>query len=294
MRVNPNFMPDVLRALADTQQQEQTALQELASGQRIVHASDDPAGAAAMTQVMDRSSQADSYLQSAGSVNGQMQTADSALSSVVLALQRAISLGVEGANGTQSDQNRAGLAQEVSGIRDQLISLANSSYQGRFIFAGTAMTRPFAADNTVSSGVRYDGNGGVNQVTVGNGFQLQSNLPGSQIFMGPGSDVFQAINDPITSLTTNSGIDTAVESVRGAFDYVTQQRVFYGNVMNQISSQQTYLNNEKLQLSQQQNAIAGADLNEVASQLVNSENARNATLAAVARVSQLTLFNYLQ
>ena len=55
-----------------------------------------------------------------------------------------------------------------------------------------------------------------------------------------------------------------------------------------------YLSNLKLQLSQQENVVAGADLTQVASQLVNAENARNAALAAVARVSQSNLFDYLR
>jgi flagellar hook-associated protein 3 FlgL len=294
MRVNPNFVQDVVSSLGLTQRQEEIALQQLSTGQRINKPSDDPAGAGVLLQVLDQSSQADSYLQSIGSVNGQLQTADSTLSSIVTVLQRAISLGVGGANGTQSDADRASLAQDISGIRDQLLSLANTSYQGRFIFSGTSLSTPFVEDDTTSSGVRYAGNDGVNQVTVGNGYEVQTNLPGSQVFSGSGADVFQSINDLITSLNANSGIDSAVESVRAAFDYVTQQRVFYGNAVNQLNNQQTYLNSEKLQLSQQQNTVAGADINKVVSNLVNSENARNATLAAMARVSQMNLFDYLR
>lgn len=293
MRVNPYFVNDVLSSLAQSQKQEQAALQQLSTGQRINQPSDDPAGAAVLTQVLDQTSQADSYLQSMGSINGQLSTADSTLSSVVTVLQRAITLGVEGATGTMSDADRTSLAKEVSGIRDQLMSLANTSYQGRYIFSGTSLSTPYVEDNTSASGVSYEGNDDVNQVLVGNGYQIQANMPGSRVFSGGGADVFQAIQDLMTSLTSGTGIDTAVTSVRAAYDHVTQQRVFYGNALNQISGQQTYLNTEKLQLAQQQNSVAGADMNKVASDLVNSENARNATLAAVARVSQMNLFDYL-
>jgi DNA-binding response OmpR family regulator len=54
-----------------------------------------------------------------------------------------------------------------------------------------------------------------------------------------------------------------------------------------------YLNDEKLQLAQQENTVAGADIAAVASQLVNSENARNAALAATGKMSQGSLFDYL-
>src|SRR5689334_8146564 len=156
MRVNPNPMLDVLAALQNTQRQQENALLQLSSGRRINQPSDDPAGAAVQVQINDRSSQADSFLRGIGDVNGQLQTADSTLSSIVTSLNRAISLGVEGANGPLSDADRQAIAQEVIGIRDQLISEVNVSYQGRFVFAGTAsQTTPFAADTTVPSGVRY-------------------------------------------------------------------------------------------------------------------------------------------
>lgn len=293
MRVNPNIMPDLLASMNETLRQEQEATLQLASGQRINRPSDDPAGAATLTRIQDRSDQADSFLRSMGDVQGQYQTADSTLNSVVLALQRAIALGVEGANGTLSDSNRAALSGEVVGIRDQLVSLANVSYQGRYIFSGTAQAQPFALDGSVTSGVRYDGNMGTNSVSIGNGYQLQLNLPGSQVFCASGADVFGAVTNLVTALGNNSGIDTAVSEVRAAFDHVTSQRVFYGNALNQIHSQQTYLNSEKLQLAQQQDTVGATDVAATASKIVNGENARQAALAAVGKLSQMSLFNYL-
>jgi flagellar hook-associated protein 3 FlgL len=293
MRVNPYPMPDILAALERNQQQQNDAVLQLSSGQRINTPSDDPAGAAVVVQIQDRSGQADSFLSSIGTMTGQLQMADSTLSSVVSALTRAISLGVQGATGTLSDENRLALAKEVSGIRDQLIGLANVSYEGRYIFSGTEQVQPFVLDNTLPSGVRYDGNSGVNSIAVGNGFQVQVNVPGDQLFAGTSSDMFKSINDLITSLQSDTRIDSAVAAVRKAFDYVTGQRVFYGNSINQLQAQQTYLNSEKLQLAKQENTVAGADLAAVASQLVNAESARNAALAAIGKMSQGSLFDYL-
>lgn len=293
MRVNPNSMPDILAALERNQQQRQTATLQLASGLRINTPSDDPAGSAVLVQIHDRGTQANSFLRSIGTITGQLQMADSTLNSVVLTLTRAIALGVEGATGTLSDANRLALADEVSGVRDQLLSLANISYEGRYVFAGTTNVQPFVADPTVPAGVRYDGNAGTNSVAIGNGYRVQVNLPGDQMFTAPGHNMFQAITDLITALQSNSGIDTAVAAVRGGFDYVTSRRVFYGNVLNQLEGQQNFLANEKLQLAQQENTVAAADITAVASQLVNAENARAAGLAAVGKMSQGSLFDYI-
>ncbi len=294
MRINPNITADLLAAINNAQEQQNTAMLEMASGRRVNKPSDDPTAAAVLVQNQAQSDAVDQYLRSADSIQAQLQTTDSTLNSVVLALTRAISLGVQGANGPLSDANRASVVGELNGIQEQLLSLANLNFQGQYVFAGTStQTQPFVADATQPSGVRYDGNSGTNSVQVGSGISMQINLPGSQLFTTPGSDMFQAVHDLVTALQTNTGIGTAVTGVRAAFDQVTAQRVFYGNALNQLQSQQTYLKSDKLQLSQQQNTVGGADMAAAATNLLNAQNARTAALEAAGRISQTSLFDYL-
>ncbi len=295
MRVNPNTLPDLLSAIAETQELINSDLEQTASGRSVNAPADNPAAAAMLVRNASQTAEADQFLRSISSVSGEMQNADSVLSSVVTALQRAISLGVEGANGTLNSSDRAALATEVQGIQSQLVSLANLSYQGNFVFAGTAtQAAPYVLDSTSPSGVRYVGNSGVNSVTVGNHRTVESNLPGSELFSAAGSDVFQAIQDLITNLQSGSNIDAAVNEVSNAYQHINAQRVFYGNALNQLNSQQTYLNSQTTQLAQQQDNIGGADLSKVLSDLVNAQTARQATLEAIGQTQQANLFNYIK
>jgi flagellar hook-associated protein 3 FlgL len=294
MRVNPNLTPDLLAALNRTRQTTQDALLELSSGRRVNQPSDDPAAAAILVHNHDATTFTARYLQTLSSIQGQFQTADSALSSVIAELTRAITLGVEGANGTLSDANRVAVATELQGIQDQIVALANTSFQGTPLFAGTKTGSPPFVKDAVPSGVRYDGNDAVNNVQIGDGYQIVANKPGSQLFVAPGHDVFQAITGLIQALQLNTGYDTALSAVRDSFDYISTQRVFYGNTLNQAQSQTTNLGNTKLQLSQQENTLVSADIESAASRLVNSQAATNATLAAIGKISQLNLFDFLK
>jgi flagellar hook-associated protein 3 FlgL len=295
MRVNPNPLPDLLAALEQTQQQINTDLQQISSGQSVTVPSDNPGAAAALVQNAAQTSTADQFLRSIGSVQGEVASADSTLSSVTTALQRAISLGVEAANGTLNASDRAAIATEVQGIQTQLVGLANLSYQGSYVFAGTAtQTVPYALDPTSASGVTYAGNSNTNSITLGNDFTLQTNVPGSQLFSAAGSDVFQSIQDLLTGLQTGTGIAAAVGEVNSAANYLDAQRVFYGNAENQLTAQQTYLNSDTTALAQQQNTLGGADLATAISNLTSEETAHQATLAAVAGANQPNLFSYLK
>jgi flagellar hook-associated protein 3 FlgL len=294
IRVNPYPLPDLLAALADTQQQQNTSSLDLATGTRINKPSDDPAGAAQIVINTAQSSQADTFLRSITSVTGLLQTADSTLNSVVTALQRVISLGVEGANGTLSDSDRADVATELTGIKQQLLSLANTPYQGQFIFSGTSTVQPFVADATSSSGVTYNGNTGANSVGVGQNYSLQINQAGSQLFTSASGNVFQSISDLINALQTNNGIDTAVSEVSDAFNHITGQRVFYGNALNQLQAQQTYLNSEKVDLASAADSISATDMAATSTAFTQSQVAIQADLAAMSRISQSSLFDYLK
>jgi flagellar hook-associated protein 3 FlgL len=295
MRVNPDPYPDLLSAVAQTQQQINTDEQEIASGQSVSLPSDNPAAAAQLVQNADESSQADQFQRSIGSIQGEIQNADAALNAVTTSLQQAISLGVEGANGTVNSADRAAIATQVQGIQSQLLSLANLSYQGNFVFGGTAnQTTPYVLDSSSPSGVTYQGNAGVNSVTLGTQFSLQTNLPGSQLFSASANNMFQSIQDLITSLQSGTGITTAVTEVGSASNYIDSQRVFYGNALNQLTTQQTYLSTETTQLSQEQNTIGGADLTAVISNLTTSQTSLQATLEAIGQTSTTNLFEYLK
>lgn len=295
MRVNPNPLSGLLAALTQSQQRINDDLQQTASGMTVQNPSDNPAAAAMLVRNAGQNAEVDQFQRSLNNVQGEMQNADSALNSVITSLQRAISLGVEGANGTLNASDRQALATEVQGIQSQLVSLANLTYQGSYVFAGTAtQAAPYVLDATSSSGVRYVGNSGVNKVSLGSQLSITTNMPGSQLFSAPGADIFQALQDLITNLQSGSNIDTAVNEVSTAYNHINSQRVFYGNGLNQLSAQQAYLRNESTQLSEQQNNIGGADLAHVLSDLASAETSYQATLEAIGQTQRNNLFDYLK
>jgi len=297
MRINPDILPDLLAALNDNQQQINDDLEQISSGRSVNQPSDNPAAAAALVVNADQTSQANQFLSSISTVSGELQSADSTLNSVTTALQQAISLGVEGANGTLNASDQQALAVQVQGIQSQLINLANLAYQGNYVFAGTATsTPPYVLDSTSSSGVTYQGNSGVNSITIGNQYTVQTNLPGSQLFSSSSNNVFQAIQDLITGLQSGNAtaISTAVGELTNASNYIDQQRVFYGNTISQLNAQTTYLNSETTQLSQQQNTLEAADMPAVISNLESAQVSRQATLESMSNTLQNNLFNYLR
>ena len=296
MRVNTNLVPNILADLAQSQSTLNTALQEVSTGKSVSVPSDNPEASAAMVQNSIETANVDQYTKNVTSELSKVQAADSALSTVVSSLTQAVSLGTEGANGTNSTSNLQAIAQQVQGILTGVVSQANASYQGEYLFGGTATnTTPYTANAGSPSGYQYNGNTDQNSVAVGDTLSVQVNLPGSQIFSSPTADVIGSLSSLVTALQggNSAAIQTATTAVSGALNYVGQQRVFYANSESQLNSQDTYLQQETIQLSSQQTSLVGVDMAQAATTLSQAETANSAALAAAAKVLPTTLLNYL-
>ena len=296
IRVNPYVTPDLLAAISLDQQHQNTALQQISTGKAVNSLSDNPAAASDVVFNHIQSSENTQYLQNISDLTSQLQTGESAVNSAVTALTQAISLGIEGANGTVNASDQQAIATQVTGIRDQIVSLANQTYEGNYLFAGTASsTQPFVLNSAQPGGVQYNGNSGVNSIQISPGFSIGINVPGSQIFTNPAGNVIGSLNGLITALQTNTGIGAAVTNVQQASSELNTQSVFFGNALQQLNSTQTYLNNNKTQLATQENAFIGVDLAAAATNLSQATTATNAVLAATNQVlSTLNLLNYIK
>jgi len=273
-----------------------TALQQVSTGKSVNVPSDNPAAAADMVQNTIETADVDQYTQNVSSVLSTVQTADSALSSVVTSLTQAVSLGTEGANGTNTAANQQAIATQVQGLLSSVVSQANLSYQGAYLFGGTASTTtPYTADPSSPSGYTYNGNNDVNSIQVGDQLNVQVNVPGSQIFSNSSANVLGSLSSLVTALQSGNttAIGTATAAVSSALNYVSQQRVIYGNTESQLNSQETYLQQETVNLSSQATSLVGVDMAKAATNLSQAETDNNAALAAAAKVLPDTLLNYL-
>lgn len=297
MRVNPNFEPNVVAGIEQSEQSLQTAEQEVSTGLRVQTPSDDPEASAAMVVNQAEAANVDQYTTNSQTVLSQSQAATSALSSVNSLLTQAISLGTEGANGTVSSSQRQAIATQIQGILTNVVSDANTTYQGVAIFGGTANpTAAFVASTTSATGYTYQGNAGVNTVQVGDAESVQANVPGSTLFTNPGASVLGALSQLATALSsgTTGDISTATNSVSSALTYLGTQQVIFGNTSSQLTAQDDYLAQEKITLSTQQSNLVGIDTATAAENLALAEEQNSSVLAAAAKVLPTTLLDYLK
>jgi flagellar hook-associated protein 3 FlgL len=291
MRVDPNFIRNLAGSLDQAQVTQQQLTAELSSGARISSLSQDPVSAGENVLLLNQIQQDDSFTQSSSMVTGQLQVADSALGSVVAQLTQAISLATSANNGTMNSSNVKSIASQISGILGEVTTLANTSYQGQYIFAGgQASTAPFSTSTATSPAVTtYAGDGNINYLQMPNGEKIQLNVPGGQIFSGSGSNnVFAALNNLVADYS-NGTVNTVkavsdTQALGTALNYVSQQRVTIDNSITHLTSASDAVSNEQMQLTAAQTNLMQADVAQVSTQLSLAETQQTALEDVIAQL----------
>lgn len=130
--------------------------EKLSAGKRVLHASDDPAGAAQAERALTRSTRVQTEQRALGLQRNAVATAESTLGDATSALQTLRDLVVSAGNPTMSPANRSSIAQQITGLRDQLFGYANKQdSNGIPLFGGLGSSgAPFT---DAASGVVFNG-----------------------------------------------------------------------------------------------------------------------------------------
>ncbi len=298
MRVNPLYLNDLAGSLDTASASEQRLTEELASGSRVNELSDDPVAAGENVLLSAQISSDDTFSQSASSTQSLLQVGDSTLSSVVSQLTSAISLATEANNGTMNASDLESVSNQLVGIRDEVMSLANTTYLGRYIFSGSqGGTAPYTLNTTVTPAVAtYQGDNDVSYLETPNGQKIQLNISGSKIFSAQGSDVLGTLNALIADFSTGTAGPTAeadAQQLTTALGNVTQQRVLLDNSLSRLTSAESYTQSESTQLISAQTNLLQANVGQIATQLSTAETQQTALSQVIATLGKQSLFNDL-
>ena len=126
-----------IATLQRRQQSLQTAQQQLTSGKKVTQASDDPTGAARAERALVSIGRADANQRALEASRNGMTLSEAALGDANEMLQQIRETLVAAGNASYSDAERAGLANKVAGLRDQMFAIANRpDGAGGYLFAG--------------------------------------------------------------------------------------------------------------------------------------------------------------
>ena len=118
---------------------------------------------------------------------------DTALTSFSEKLDQFKSKLNQASTSSNSPTSLQALANDMQGIRDYLVNLANTSINGQFLFSGSALSqKPVNSDGT------YNGNAESLTAMVGSGVELPYNISGQSLFLGKDTDYNRIVSTNVT------------------------------------------------------------------------------------------------
>jgi len=267
---------------------------QLATGRIINRPSDDPVGISYSMRYRSELSANTQYGENVDSSLSWLEQADTTSNLIGSLFQRVRELTVQGAHDSNPQSARDAIASEVNELSEQLITLGNSQFNGKYIFNGQKTDLEPYSRTDPSSSIPDEG---LIAIEIGVGVKISVSVSGSRVF-GSSTDAdnaFKILSDLKNSLTSgdSAGIQTAMGHLDTRLNKFLEVRADIGAKMNRISLAKDRLEDININVRQLQSKTEDADIAALITSLKTDEAVYQASLSVGSRIIQPSLIDFL-
>lgn len=266
---------------------------QLSTGKKITRASQDPVvamnGMRYRTQVLE----VEQYKRNLSEVYNWMEATDSALDKANQVLHRTRELVQQAANDTYEENQRASIAKEVGQLIEEMVTLANTKSNNKYIFNGTNTTEaPVSIDG---DSITVSENDADVEIELLKGVHIPVNSRPKNVFT---EDLFRdlkKIQDALENpATTGQQLTGFLENIDTHMNNIVNERAEVGARYNRVELINDRLSEQEVIAKRIMSDNEDADMEEVIINLITQENVHRAALGAGARIIQPTLLDFLR
>lgn len=270
--------------------------------QNINRPSDDPISARILMDIGDKLKATDQYSSNITKADTFMTVTNTALTGISDFLSQAKTLVNSISSGSNDATERQTVNDQLVALKKQIVDMANTQSGDQYVFGGAnSSTPPFNTTNN-----NYAGDSTQLQVEVAQNSTQAMNLTGDRVLQGSGSspsygstNILQTFDNLIAAVgnsTTPSNV-TAIQA--GAKDLETGAKQI-ANAQSDLAARMIRLDNmtkmntsNKNTLQDISSNIQYVDLAKLGVELTQQQNAFSAALSATAKISSMSLLDYL-
>lgn len=266
--------------------------QQMSSGKRIAKPSDDPSGVSTALSMRAEQRATTQFSRNIDDGLGWLSSADSSIQNAVTQLRRARDLTVQSGSGALTAAGREALATEIESVRDGLLGVANTSYQGRNVFAGTS-----DSPTAFTAGPAYAWSGtatGSVDRRISPDSTIRADADGSAVFGNGGTSVFALLDQIAADVRSGADIGGRLTQIDSSMNSMLGELAGVGARTNRLTAAQSVIGQRLQDLQVGISGVEDIDLTETIVDLQSQEVAYKGALGATARVLQPTLMDYLR
>lgn len=257
---------------------------QLSSGREISKPSDDPFKTARAMELTTNISANDRYSSNIDEGIGWLKTTDETLGQVGDALTTIYEKTVEGGNGAYSKDERNALKNDIDQIRQQIIQIGNTVYDGRYIFGG---------DKTTSTPLDVDGG------YIGSNIGLVREFsPGVTMDIGTNGKAFEEIIGKIDTVITDLGNNISpagrLTDIKDSIDKILALRSESGSKTKRLEDMKAKNETETFNMTELLSKTVDVDVAEKYMQYKVAESVYTAALQTGSKILQPSLLDFLR
>ena len=220
---------------------------------------------------------------------GFLDTVESNLGTAVNVIQQAREDGLKASNGTYSSQDKQSMAGSVDEAINQIVTIANSQYLGKFLFSGEkTQTASFTYDGTTAT---YNGDNNVPQIKVTPSYSVDTTVLGDKTFSNVLNSLINLRNQIQTGTSTD--IDNAIGSLDTATNDVVNARSNVGVQSDSLNTLKSNYDEQSVGLETQRSLAEDVDMTKAMTEHANTQIIYQSILATTAKMYSVSLLDYM-
>ncbi len=294
MRITPNATAyNALYNIQEGRAKLDSLTEKLASQSNVNRPSDDPIATSVILDANTRLQATAQYSSNITKANTSLNMTSTALQGISDTLTQAKTLVATITSGTTDLTVRQNAVSQLTTLRSQLVDMGNTQYQGQYIFSGALTSTPPFSDSTAN----YGGDSTVNSVNIDTSATEKINITGDRVLTAgaPGVNILQTIDDLIANINSNNvtGIQTGAKNLETGFDQITNLQTEVASRLTRLDNTSSMLNITKNTLETIRGNVQDADMYKLGVELTQQQTAFEASLSATAKISNLSLLDYM-
>lgn len=277
-----------LRGLQTSLGRVQDLQTQMSSGKRVGVPSDDPAATAAAMTFRSQRSADEQYLRNADTATARLNVTDNALSQLSARLRAAREVMIQSQNGAIGGESLVALSQQVLAVRQDVTDLYNTRYLDRPVFGGTA---PGAV--AIDASGAYVGDDGDVIVRISGDATVRTDVKGTAV----AADTVPALLTQIAAdiaAGNNAGVQAGLDALDAAASKVQQALGDVGARSDRVDTARSLVDSARLDLTSKISENEDVDLPETIMNLQAQQVAYQSALGAAAKITQVSLVDFLK
>ena len=276
--------------------------QQIASQKRINKSSDDPIGMGQVLGYRTNLALTDQYKENIEQGKIRLEFNEVTLDLVSDLVKTARGLAENYSGSTFSAATRQSAALQVKDLYDQIMQIANSKFNGNYIFSGHA-TNTAAFSRDADFNATYNGDDGDFRIMVSDNVEVKIAADGRNIFQNAadgGVNIFDELKKLIDGLENpdpaagSAQIEATVNVLQDGRDQINSRRSEYAPVLYRLQATDDYMTNLRPKVEEAMATLEQADITKAVVELQNLELAYETTIATAARIIQPSLLDFLR